>query len=460
VDNTESFDVVVIGAGMGGMLAACQLAQAGKRVLLVEKLSFLGGRFSGFQVAGAEVPSGAFHTFPHGANGPFAQALQRSGIDIDIPDANVFASFHVDGEHIIAKNPIAGLMIFMPAGKRIAVLKGILQSWWKKEYNSSLGDWFVEIGIPEQIQLVLDRFSQFALSTTIFDIPFAEARKVTGMIFKYGLPGVPVGGARQLARQLGQAARKAGVVIRKHTQVQDLLVENDRVSGVKLFNRRGKESYRVAAPVVISNIGPGSTFRLCEAAGMSFESGQPMPQLPPAAVGLKLIVLSPKSLIDHNSIMFCLDTQRVAGILQASNSDPNLAPPGKHLLISHQTIPTGADWQEERQLALQDWRYLFGSDYDKCEVLGSSHFPANFPVNWAVQGHDLRTQVFAEQGLWMVGDGLKPEGLMMVEGVGASADTVVRHILGEKNTTPWEISQFRAWSRRVYNWFKSSTTGD
>ncbi|MFN2303977.1 MAG: FAD-dependent oxidoreductase, partial [Anaerolineales bacterium] len=80
MEKSESFDVVVIGAGMGGMLAACQLAQAGKQVLLVENLSFVGGRFSGFKVNGSEISSGAFHTFPHGDKGPFAQALRRSGV--------------------------------------------------------------------------------------------------------------------------------------------------------------------------------------------------------------------------------------------------------------------------------------------------------------------------------------------------------------------------------------------
>ena len=112
----------------------------------------------------------------------------------------------------------------------------------------------------------------------------------------------------------------------------------------------------------------------------------------------------------------------------------------------------GADWQEELQLALEDWRYVFGSDFDNCEVLGSSQFPNQFPVNWASQGHDLREQVFSEQGLWLVGDGMKPEGLMMVEGVAASAESVVRQILGDHNTTPWQVSWFAVFTRWIKTW--------
>jgi len=291
-------------------------------------------------------------------------------------------------------------------------------------------------------------------------LPYAEGRKVTEMIFKYGLPGVPKGGAREVSRQLGLTAKNSGVVIRKNTRVQNLLLKDDRICGVTLFDRRQKETYKVKASLIVSNAGPGNTIRMCKESGVSTEIYNSISEpTPPPATGFKLQVLSPKSLVHHDSIMFCLDTQRIAGILQASNVDPDLAPPGKHLLISHQTIHQGADWLEERQLAMEDWRYLFGSDFDNCEVLGSSHFPARFPVNWASQGHDLRDQVFAEQGIWMVGDGMKPEGLMMVEGVGANAESVVRQILGVENTSPWEISQFKVWSRWIQKWVRDLVTG-
>jgi phytoene dehydrogenase-like protein/NAD-dependent dihydropyrimidine dehydrogenase PreA subunit len=436
VGKPEFFDGVVIGAGMGGMLAACQLAQAGKRVLLVENLSFLGGRFSGFRVNDAVISSGALHTIPHGDKGPFAQALRRSGVEIKISNAKVFASFFVNGEHIIARHPLDAFKIIPIFGDKIAVIRALCQSRWKKDYEGSFGDWLLEIGLSSRIRTVVDRFFQFAVSTTIHDVPYSEGRKVVEMVFKYGSPGVPEGGAREVSRLLGLAVQQAGVVIRRNTRVQNLLLDDNRVSGVTLFDRRQNASYAVETPLIISTMGPGNTFRMWDESRFPDGNSQSLPLLPTTAVGFKLQVLSPKSLIDHDSIMFCLDTQRVAGIVQVSNADPSLAPPGKHLLISHQTIHQGADWLEERQLALEDWKYVFGRDFDKCEILGSSHFPARFPVNWALQGYDVRKQIFAESGLWMVGDGMKPEGLMMVEGVAASAESVVRQILGGKIPQP------------------------
>ena len=49
----------------------------------------------------------------------------------------------------------------------------------------------------------------------------------------------------------------------------------------------------------------------------------------------------------------------------------------------------------------------------------------------------------------MVGDGMKPEGLMMVKGVGANTESVVRQILGVKNTSPWQIPRYKIWSRHI-----------
>jgi phytoene dehydrogenase-like protein len=421
--------VVVIGAGMGGMLAACQLALAGRNVLLIENLSFLGGRFSGFQVDGSQIPSGAFHTFPHGQNGPFARALHRSGVNIEISPSKVFAAIHVNGKQIVARTPLDALEICSSLAEKARVTRRLLRTVWTRDYRGSFGDWLLELDMPDPVWTLFDRFCQFSLSTPVSGVPYAEGRQVAQSIFRLGLPGVPQGGAGEVARQLGLAAQNAGVVIRRNTRAQSLLLENDRICGVTLYDRRQKRTYAVQAPLVISTIGPGNTLRMCRESGLSQEQRHALPSAPPAAMGLKVQVLSPKSLIDHDAIMFCLDTQRVAGIVQANNLDPSLAPPGKHLLLSHQAIRPGADWRHERRLALEDWRALFGDDFDNCEVLGSSHFPARFPVNWASQGFDLREQLFAERGLWMVGDGLKPQGLMMVEGVAASAESVVRQIL-------------------------------
>ncbi len=107
--------------------------------------------------------------------------------------------------------------------------------------------------------------------------------------------------------------------------------------------------------------------------------------------------------------------------MQPTNSDPGLAPPGKHLLISHQVIQSDAI-EEERALALADLRTLFGEDFDKhCRVLTMGTYRGEWPVNRIAQGEDVTPET-PLRGLYLVGDAVKPSGYLMVEGVAQSVN--------------------------------------
>jgi len=139
------------------------------------------------------------------------------------------------------------------------------------------------------------------------------------------------------------------------------------------------------------------------------------------AVGLKIHILSDVSLIPHKGIMYCLDTQRIAGMVQPTNSDPRLAPPGKHLVISHQVIQSN-NVEEERALALADLRMMFGETFDKhCHILTMGTYRGEWPVNRIAQGEDAHAET-ETLGLYLVGDAVKPSGYLMVEGVAQSVN--------------------------------------
>jgi len=119
--------------------------------------------------------------------------------------------------------------------------------------------------------------------------------------------------------------------------------------------------------------------------------------------------------------MYCLDTKRIAGMVQPTNSDPHLAPAGKHLLISHQVIQSN-NVEEERALALADLRMMFGETFDKhCRILTMGTYRGEWPVNRMVQGEDAPSET-TTQGLYLVGDAVKPSGYLMVEGVAQSVN--------------------------------------
>ncbi len=69
------YDQFIAGGGIGGLISAALLAQNGKKTFLVERLPFLGGRFTSFRYQGFEIPTGAVHMIPHSRKGPLGKIL-------------------------------------------------------------------------------------------------------------------------------------------------------------------------------------------------------------------------------------------------------------------------------------------------------------------------------------------------------------------------------------------------
>ena len=92
--------------------------------------------------------------------------------------------------------------------------------------------------------------------------------------------------------------------------------------------------------------------------------------------------------------------------------------------------------EEEKSLALADLRMLFGEAFEKhCRILTMSAYRGEWPVNRIAQGEDLtpKTEV---QGLYLVGDAVKPSGYLMVEGVAQSVNTFLDLLDGMEQDRP------------------------
>jgi hypothetical protein len=136
----------------------------------------------------------------------------------------------------------------------------------------------------------------------------------------------------------------------------------------------------------------------------------------PSAAGLKLHLVSDRSLIQHNGILLCLDTRRISGMVEVSRAVPQVVPPGLHMIDTFQVMRS-ENLVEERDLALADLRDIFGEEAaNGCRVVRASAFRGRWPVNRAQQGFDLGDQE-PIPGLIMVGDAYKSRGHIMAEGV-------------------------------------------
>ena len=299
------------------------------------------------------------------------------------------------------------------------------------------------INVARNPQLVafFRSISRFALSLELSQVSAAEVVRTTKNMLRFGAPGIVLGGCAELTRQLERHVLAQGGQIRLSCSVEQIYQADGHVTGVRIRDKQTGQESQISAPFVISDIGPRATSallhgqRVTQGEVLQQKTHQPTelddetalaenaPDLVDLheAVGLKVHILSDVSLIPHTGIMYCLDTQRIAGMVQPTNSDPQLAPPGKHLLISHQVIQSNSI-EEERALALADLHMLFGPAFDThCRVLTMGTYRGEWPVNRVAQGEDRGSET-SLQGLYMVGDAVKPAGYLMVEGVAQSVN--------------------------------------
>ncbi len=254
-------------------------------------------------------------------------------------------------------------------------------------------------------------------------------------MFRYGAPGIVEGGCAALTGELERRVAADGGALALETETLAILREGGVARGIIARDKRTGEEVTLRANLIISDIGPTATQRLVAAgAGDTTPDAEPAtpetwdePLAPSGrrvASGLKTHLLADYSVIPHRGIMYCLDTERIAGIVQPSNSDRRLAPPGKHLIITHQLMRSD-DVNAEREAARADLRYLFGDDFGtRVRILTMSQYRDEWPVNRKPQGSDVTPRT-GLAGLYLVGDAVKPSGYLMVEGVAQSVNAML-----------------------------------
>jgi phytoene dehydrogenase-like protein len=434
----QHYDAIIIGAGLGGLLSAAQLLQRGQRVAILERLPHCGGRFTAKTFQGAQISTGAVHMIPFGSSGVLARMLRRLRIPHRFFDADVFGSFHVRGKQIRSRGLLGLFKVLGPRQFFWFARMGyfmFLRRLPDDQRNLPFNRWLeqhIDVQRNRELTAFFKCISRFALSLELDQVSTEEVIITTKNMLRFGAPAIVEGGCGALTGELERRVLAHGADLRLHHDVLQILQEDSQVVGVRVRNKANGEESSFLAPLVVSDIGPRATHALLHnrqitQAQVLKQQGQPagsqasIPEHSHEAIGLKVHLLSDVSLIPHKGIMYCLDTQRIAGMVQPTNCDPRLAPAGKHLLISHQVIQSN-NIEDEKRLALADLRMMFGDTFDKrCRVLTMSAYRGEWPVNRIAQGADVPSDT-AVQGLYLVGDAVKPSGYLMVEGVAQSVN--------------------------------------
>ena len=407
--------VVTIGAGLGGLLTSAFLAKAGHEVVVLEKASFIGGRFTNLRYKGFQLSTGALHMVPHGEDGPLAHLLKLLNANVKIVNSNPKGKFFIDGTLYHYREGWKYLS-FKEKARAMKLLAEIKANRLPKGEDARMNAWewlTDKIGENEFAYLFIKSFLGWAVSLTPEEVPAIELAKEIKATLKWGGPGLIKGGCKAVTDELARIVRENGgeIITRKK------VVEAEEG---KVFTADGEEySY----DILISNIGIKETVELFGRDNFDREYIKKLDSLKPAE-GIKInIALKGKPRIG-NTVVFTLDTKRINGYNEPSALSPELAKEGYTLIMAHQALRS-RNIKKEQRLGVEDLYYLFPELDKNGEILLIQTYLDGNPVNRIASGQHLD---FPMENVYIVGDANKGEGGIEVEGIALGVMKVLQEL--------------------------------
>lgn len=371
-------DVIIIGAGLGGLSAAVTLAHAGFNVQLIEKNDHFGGKLMPVKLGS--------HRFDFGPNTitmpqVFRSIIEQTGesaedyfelLPVPMHTRNHFADgsridFSSDAEVMsrqlgqFSANDAVRYADFIKEVSRLYDMSeryffpSTFQSW--KDYLSpSLGKSLLKVRPLESMHhffsryftnpnfiQALDRYATY-IGSSPFKAPatfsmIAHLELVQGVFYAKG-------GNATIAEGFAAAAQKQGAVLRKNTEVSKIFVEDKKAVGVELA-----DGSRLSADLVILNGDLLSAYPklVAEADRPSFSDAK-ISRFEPSISAFVIIAALNKRLdgLKHHNVFFSSDYQKefqelfslkdyseepTIYISNSSYTDPAASPDGDNLFI-------------------------------------------------------------------------------------------------------------------------------
>ncbi|MBP1908915.1 phytoene desaturase family protein [Methanolobus bombayensis] len=423
--------VIIIGSGLGGLLSAAKLSKAGYEVEIFERLPIIGGRFTNILYQGFQLSTGALHMIPHGPAGPLSQLLKEVGADVDIIRKKPVSVIRIprtkkDTDYKFGHKDLLFEDFKVPFSilNRLKLIYYIASTRKNPPTGQSFEEWCRKHIPQDWTHRISDSFFGWALSLKSADVPVEEAFAIIENLYRFGGPGIPMGGCKGVTDALVDIITNNGGTIHTSSEVTGFEFNNDRVTAVIVD---GNEH---AADIVISDIGHPATANLIrpetDISGMD-EYTRTSKSLKPSA-GIKICLSSDKPLIGHGGVLLTPYAKRVNGINEVTNVDPSLAPVGKHLTMAHQCVHWNNidNLDREIELGLEDLKDIFSGK--KYEVLLIQSYSNDWPVNRSPSGADLQNRT-PIPNLYVVGDGAKGKGGIEVEGIALGVKNCMQEIL-------------------------------
>ena len=363
VELEHKYDAIVVGAGIGGLMTAAGLARAGKKVLVLEQLSFIGGKYTQLIYDGYAITTAAWTCpGPKSRIGRLCTKLEAPIQWVTIHDMKSRGEHWVvtrDGRRFASTDEAQEALVGGNRGM------GKVYQWIADMYDPAVSypdemtaREYIEKYFPgneEYIRYVETIITYCFASQTADTFSANETKRaIVDALEQMAVWGTAIGGTSAIVNGLEQVIRKHNGQIATRTRVESILIEDGLAKGVTL-----KDGRTVRADVVVHNAGLKRLIQLVGEANLPIEYVNRLEGAVPAVVAALILGLKEPVLGKSHSLLHTMGWERTLNSYAPTFFDPQLAPPGKHMLDVFWVMQSPYDLNHELELVRAQLAEIF-----------------------------------------------------------------------------------------------------
>jgi phytoene dehydrogenase-like protein/NAD-dependent dihydropyrimidine dehydrogenase PreA subunit len=411
VELEDNYEVIVIGAGIGGLMTAAGLARAGKKVVVLEQLGFIGGKYTQITYDGYAITTAAW-TCP----GPKSR-IGKLCTKLDAPIQWVtIHDVKSRGEHWVLTE--GGQRFASTDEAQEALVGGArgmskVYQWIADMYdpavsypNDMTAREYIEQYFPgnEAYVKYVETIITYCFASQTVDTFSANETKraIVDALEQMAVWGTAIGGTAAIVKGLDWVIRYNGGEIVTRTKVDSILLKEGRAVGVRL-----KDGRTIKAPVVVHNAGIKRLIQLVGEENLPKEYVTHLRQAVPAVVAALILGLNEALLGREHSLLHTMGWERTLNSYAPTFFDQKLAPPGKHMLDVFWVMQPPYDLKHELEIVRAQLAEIF-PNFDQAVEL---QVPMFFRGGWTAEmahrlgqsGDQRLDPVSPIPGLYLVG---------------------------------------------------------